>query len=533
MNARTVCSPLVLTAASLLVWSVNVEAQDVPKAIESITEAELRDHIFFLASDFLEGRDAAGNGYQLAAQYAAVHLGQAGLQTMYTDSAGAPSFFQQIQFVSSALGPESSFGVTVGGIEVPLTRGGDYVLQEFLASGADRRVTETPIFLGYGIEEPGLGWNDYDGMDVTGRMVLMVAGAPTRDGEPVLPEEQHQLYSSLQRSANALFQTAMNHGATTLIVVPDSGSAALWDIINSQASTPSTRPMVQGADPDAPAPALSELVLIKSESAMELLSGTGFDPITGTGTYTTGPLENVQFSLNTQHNVEPGYSSPNVVGLLTGTDPTLRDEYIVVTAHLDHVGIQNGAVFNGADDNASGSAAVLEAAEAAAMTPGKRSMIFVLLTAEEKGLLGATAFASNPPVPIENIVLNINLDMVGRNSPDFPDVLLALASENGRATLLEMIRDVNDAGVGAPLDWRLNEGPDPHAHVQRSDQMAFMQKGIPAILITRGFMGPDYHEASDDPETINYEKVLHAARLTLGLAVEAANRVELGLASGG
>ena len=83
------------------------------------------------------------------------------------------------------------------------------------------------------------------------------------------------------------------------------------------------------------------------------------------------------------------------------------------------------------------------------------------------------------------------------------------------------------------MDWRLNEGPDPHAHVQRSDQMAFMQKGIPAILITRGFMGPDYHEASDDPETINYEKVLHAARLTFGLAVEAANRVELGLGSGG
>jgi Zn-dependent M28 family amino/carboxypeptidase len=129
-------------------------------------------------------------------------------------------------------------------------------------------------------------------------------------------------------------------------------------------------------------------------------------------------------------------------------------------------------------------------------------------------------------VPLESIVLNINLDMVGRNSPEFPDALLALASEEGRADLAGMIREVNETQVGAMLDWRLIEGEDPHGHVQRSDQLAFMQEGIPAILITRGFMGPDYHEPSDDPETINYNKVLQAAQLTFGLAVKAANRDE-------
>jgi hypothetical protein len=116
--------------------------------------------------------------------------------------------------------------------------------------------------------------------------------------------------------------------------------------------------------------------------------------------------------------------------------------------------------------------------------------------------------------------------MVGRNSPEFPDALLALASEEGRSDLVGLIREVNETRVGATLDWRLIEGEDPHGHVRRSDQLAFMQKGIPAILITRGFMGPDYHEPSDDPETINYDKVLQAAKLTFGLAVEAANREE-------
>jgi Zn-dependent M28 family amino/carboxypeptidase len=229
----------------------------------------------------------------------------------------------------------------------------------------------------------------------------------------------------------------------------------------------------------------------------------------------------------TDANGEPSYlqqsTLPNVAGLLPGTDPVLKDEYIVVTAHLDHVGVRDGEIFNGADDNASGSAAVIEAAEAAAMVPGKRSIIFVLLAAEERGFLGARYFTDNPPVPIEQIVLNINLDMVGRNSPEFPEVLLALGSENRRPELHQLIRNVNQS-VRARLDWRLNEGEDPHNHMQRSDQLVFMQRNIPAILITRGFMGPDYHQPSDDPETINYDKVLQAARLAFGLAVEAANR---------
>jgi hypothetical protein len=514
---------------ALLLLPAVGEAQEWTHAVRSITEAELRDHVFYLASDFLEGRETATRGYELAAQYTAVHLEQAGLQPLYTDSTGVPSYFQRIQFVSSAVSPESGLGVTVGGVVNALGFGEEFVVQEIFATGADRSVEESPVFLGFGIQEPDLGWDDYAGLDVAGKIGVIVVGVPTRDGEAVLPEEQHQFYSSFQQSASARFRAALDHGITTLIVVPDSGAAAIWEAISRRAGTPSTRALVKGAEEGGPAPAMSELILLKPEAAVQLLSGTGLDPMTRTGTYAPGLLEGVQISLEMRHDVEPGYSSPNVVGLLPGSDAVLKDEHIVVTAHLDHVGIQNGVVFNGADDNASGSAAVLEAAEAAAMMSVGRSVIFLLLTAEEKGMQGSTTFAANPPVPIESIVLNINLDMVGRNSPDFPDVLLALASENGRPQLLDLIREVNDAGVRAPLDWRLNEGEDPHAHVERSDQMAFMQRGIPAILITRGFMGPDYHEATDDPETINYAKILHAARLTFALTVEAANREDLGL----
>ncbi len=510
-----------LAAIPLLVPTAALNAQERAAPLASITEAELRDHVFFLASDFLEGRDAHEKGYMLAAQYGAIHFAAAGLGPMFIDSTGRESFFQQVSFENATMSTESSMRVTVGGMETTLHLGEEFLAQQVFPSG-DAPITGTPVFLGYGIEEPDLGWNDYEGLDLAGKIAVVAAGAPMRNGAPVLPPEQHQRYSSLLRSGQSLFMPLMNRGAAVVIIIPDSAFMPMWAQFAAASTRPSVR-RVSANEPEGNPQGLAWVVVLKPEAAAEMLLETGFDPLSASGAYTPGPLEDVTISLEMQSDVEPAFTSPNVVGMLPGTDSLLKDEVVVVTAHLDHVGIRGGDIYNGADDNASGAAAVIEAAEAAGMAPGKRSIIFALLTSEEDGLLGAGYFAENPPVPIEQIVLNINLDMVGRNSPDFPDVLLAMGSEFRRPELLQLIRDVN-AQVAAPLDWRLNDGPDPHNHVQRSDQMAFMQKGIPAILITRGFMGPDYHQASDDPETINYPKVLHAARLAFALAMEAANR---------
>jgi hypothetical protein len=525
MNLLAWKKPIGLAALALVIPTCAPQAQESAGPLESITEAELRDHIYYLAADFLKGRDTGTEGYMLAAHYGAILFDAAGLEPLFTDSAGAPSFFQPIAFESAKVSGASAMRATVGGESKSYRLG-----QEFLAlqifSGGELTVEEMPVFLGYGIEAPDHGWNDYEELDVSGKIAIIVPGAPTRNGEPVLPEEQHRVYSSLSRSANARIMSAVDHEVSTLIVVIDSASTSIWNEVAAMMDRPSTRPMPGGAPGQSSPRSHPWIILIKAAEAADLLSGTGYDPVSGSGPCSPGKLDGVSIALDLKHDVEPAYSAPNVVGLLPGTDSVLKHEYIVVTAHLDHVGIRNGQIYNGADDNASGSAAVLEAAEAAAMAPSKRSIIFVLLTAEEKGLLGSMYFADNPPVPIENIVLNINLDMVGRNSPDWPESLLAMGSENRRPELLELIREVNSR-VGADLDWRLNEGSDPYAHVQRSDQLAFMQKGIPAILITRGFMGPDYHQPSDDPETINYPKVLQAARLAFALAVEAGNRETL------
>ncbi len=512
---------LSLAACALLIPTATLQPQGSVDALESITEAELRDHIHYLASDFLAGRKTGEPGYLLAARYGAIHFGAAGLEPLFADSVGAPSFFQHIAFNSAMVSGGSTMRVTVRGEARSYGLGAEFITLQ-IRSGAELNVEQTPVFLGYGIAEPDHGWNDYEGMDVSGKIAVIVSGAPTRNGAAVLPEEQHGIYSSLPRSANARVISALNHGVSALIIVIDSGSTSLWNEVAGRMRQSSLQPTPRGMAGEGGSNSSLWIVLIREQDAVDLLSGTGYDPVAGTGPVTPGQLDGVRIALDLRYDSEPAFAAPNVVALLPGTDPLLKHEYVVVSAHLDHLGARNGEVFNGADDNASGSAAVLEAAEAAAMAPVKRSIIFVLFTAEEDGLLGSTYFAENPPVPIENIVLSINLDMVGRNSPGWPESLLALGSENRRAELLGVIRDVN-ARVGAKLDWRLNEGSDPYAHVQRSDQLAFLQQGVPAILITRGFMGPDYHTPSDDPETINYPKVTQAARLAYALAVEVGN----------
>ncbi len=522
MHRRASGQVIVLAALALLISTAACQAQETVDPLESITEAELRDHIHYLASDFLAGRKTGEAGYMLAAQYGAILFDAAGLEPMFTDSSGAPSFFQPIAFESAKVSGAIAMRITRAGTAKSYRLGEDFVA--FPMSGADELNSEAvPVFLGYGIEEPDHGWDDYEGLDVSGRIAVIVFGAPTRDGEPVLPEEQHRIYSSPSRSANARVISALEHGVSALIMVIDSQSTSLWNDVASRMERPTVYPRPPASPERGGSRSGLWIIMIKAQDAVDLLSGPGYDPVARTGPCTPGPLDGVRIALDLKYDVDLAFSAPNVVALLPGTDPILRDEYIVVTAHLDHLGVRSGQVYNGADDNASGSAAVLEAAEAAAMAPAKRSILFVLFAAEEDGLLGSMYFADNPPVPLEDIVLNINLDMVGRNSPDWPESLLALGSDNRRPELLELIRNVN-ARVGAKLDWRLNEGSDPHVHVQRSDLAAFIQKGIPAILITRGFMGPDYHRPSDDPETINYPKVYTAARLAYALAAEAGNR---------
>ena len=219
-------------------------------------------------------------------------------------------------------------------------------------------------------------------------------------------------------------------------------------------------------------------------------------------------------------------SAPNVAGILQGSDPVLRGEYVVFSAHMDHIGIgrpnaQGDSINNGADDDASGTAAVLEIAEAFASLPTKpkRSMIFVLVSGEEKGLWGSAYFAENPPVPIEFMVADLNIDMVGRN---WPDTIVAIGMEH--SDLGETLGLVNEAHPELEMTAIDDIWPDEGFYF-RSDHYNFARKGVPVLFFFNG-THEDYHGRDDEADRIDAEKAVRIGQLIFYLGSEVANRVE-------
>jgi Zn-dependent M28 family amino/carboxypeptidase len=213
-------------------------------------------------------------------------------------------------------------------------------------------------------------------------------------------------------------------------------------------------------------------------------------------------------------------SAPNAVGILPGTDPALREEYIVVSAHMDHVGVNSAhpkdSIWNGADDDASGTAGVLALAEAFATAPTKRSIVFLTVSGEEHGLWGSAWFAANPPVPIGKIVANLNLDMIGRNWKDSIVVIGQEHSDLG-ATLMKVAAAHPELGI-TPI-------PDPWPQENffgRSDHYNFARRGVPALFFFNG-THEDYHQPSDSPDKIDAEKESRIVKLIYHVGVAVAN----------
>ena len=483
--------------------------------IASISEAELRDHIFYLADDALEGRLIGSRGYAAAAVYGASQFRGAGLVPIYRDGSDQTTYFQSVKMIFGSLGARTVLHVNRGGKKQTYHLGKDLWIQkrDFIGFAAEGQ----PVFVGYGIDEPDHGWNDYENLDVAGKIVIAYTGAPQKGGEPILPGELNRIYTNTFQSINQRLLAALKRGVSTLLLVPDEKTAKSWQ------GKVGFKQRGFASSGDEAEPLSLQYYLIHPDAAAFLLQGTGPDPKKGRGGFRPAVLGDLRIKLEVDRQISEELASDNVVGMIRGSDPVLRDEYIVVSAHLDHLGQREGEVFNGADDNASGCAAIIDAAEALGMAPPRRSVIFALFTGEEGGAFGSRQFVARPPVPLEKIVLNINADMVGRNSQPFPEALLAISSAESRDRLSDMIVNANDTIAGAPVDIARSNSAPWTDFLYGSDQFCFIMRGIPAILVTRGFMQPDYHRASDDAGTVNYKKVWHAARLIYALTVVAAN----------
>lgn len=452
-------------------------------AAAGIAPAGVLRHIEILASDELRGRDTPSPGLEQAAVHIVDHFRELGLQPSGDDG----TFVQRYPYNAERLDRD--------GLRMELRAATDTV----------RPVLGSDLFVLPARTDSVVGVPLFAGRARTGAALPSMAA-----GRIVMFFVPDTLGAAWQNDVTSALQAAFIARAAAAVLVLDSVfTAASLGMLADQLATQV-----------APLP----VVGVSYAMGRTLFERAGADFTVARGRTDGAPLslEGVTFAVNTP--VESASASvPNVVAVLRGSDPALQDEYVVYSAHFDHVGVgradvSGDSIYNGADDNASGTAALLEIARAftSLERAPSRSIMFVLVSGEEKGLLGSAHFVEQPPVPTSRMVANINVDMIGRNAPD---TVVAIGQEHSSLgpTVQAVARRNADLGLVVAHD------PWPEEQLfYRSDHFSFAKKEVPAIFFTTG-LHEEYHQPGDEAHLIDTDKVARVARLLFHLGHEIAN----------
>jgi hypothetical protein len=504
----------------LLVVVFNAVAQK--EALESITENELKAHLEFIASDYMQGRDFGTPipGLELTADYLKTECMKMGLKPVGTD------YFQIVEMVSVKPDAENTFFKLneINGTEKYKTK------DIFTLGGSSENdtVTGDVVFCGYGWYNEETKYNDTEGMDIKDKIVLVM----TRNRETALDTSKKSFDSNLE---GMKLNKAFFGGAKALILVPDplNPDKKSLDMVKGFVYRGSYT--LKGAKASSFIPV--KLIFGTEELANEIVKESGKtllqlqNEINKSGSPKSFEVKNYMAEIQLIKKSEP-VEGKNIVAILEGSDPILKNECVVLSAHYDHLGIAaNGDINNGADDNGSGTVALLEIAEAITKMKKhpKRSIVFAWFTAEEYGLIGSEYYTLNPIFPLKNTVANINLDMVGRSAEnellkvDNPEK--SLAGPNGiyiitgdKSPELTEISNKICGKLGLiPSDALTDE------FMERSDQFNFHKNGIPVIAVFTGFH-EDYHHPTDDFDKIDYLKMKRVAEYAFLVTDEVANQ---------
>jgi hypothetical protein len=483
----------------------------ISEGAESITIPELRDHMFYLASDELEGRKSGTAGYDKAAQYVVTQLRQAGLSPVCKNEDSTLSYYQEFFIGKYSPGPNNT--ITIGKNSDKRTYsfednflinyGGPFEIKE-LSGGL--------VFVGAGIREPEYGIDNYKNMDVNGKWAVILEDMPAYLKEK-LPKTLVQKYLFPPDNRKLIVQQTKDAGAIGIILIPNDYHFKNWKITAESYRDFYTIPGTGQVWVDTALP----VVLIDSAMIKYLFTGQKYNPLEDKKSCKSFELKKCNLTLHKEY-LSSTIHTANVIGMIEGSDPVLKNEYITLSAHLDHLGIQHGEVMNGADDNASGSAGIIEIAEALAMSKPIRSIICILFTAEEIYFQGSYFFMDNPSVPVNHIIANINLDMIGCSDTDVKGLAPMGA---GRITpkLRELISAVSERTQYVPVDWAY---ADTDRYVNMSDHYPFHLKKIPAVFFFSGD-NADIHMPSDDPEKIDYNFFQRSCKLVYEVVMELAN----------
>lgn len=485
-------------AAATILFASAAYAQ-APAGAPQIAPEAVRAHVEFLADDLLEGRDAGTRGYDIAAEYVAAEYLGMGLVPAGDDG----GWMQSVPLREARLDGTPRLTLTVGGEAVETVYVEDMLTGASL-DAADETIEAPLVFVGYGIHRPDLGIDDYAGLDIEGAIVVALGGFPKG------MDSETGAHLGAQKSVMAEAQGAI--GSIGIRTLQDLERVP-WERMQQYAGTPSVTWVEADGTAFSRAPGIRNGAILSPEMATRLFAGApqSYAEIQATADREGGRPQG--FALDATARIESpsvrrDIASANVVAMLPGSDPALAGEYVLMTAHLDGLGIGENiegedTIRNGAMDNAAGVATMLEVARALAASPEppRRPILFAALTAEEDGLLGADYLARNPVVADGEVVAVVNFDMPVLLY-ELGDVI-AFGAEN--STLGPIV-----AEAAASAGLALSPDPMPEEGVfTRSDHYRFVQQGVPAVFLATGFGGEgaaqfqnflatDYHQPSDD-----------------------------------
>jgi len=435
-----------------------------------VQSQRVRAHLKFLSDDALQGRAPGYPGSALAAKYIASQFEEAGL----LPASGTNSYFQNVELTGNVCEPTLS--VRGNNTFLRLRPGEDFVAWTELDQSFVSLRRKELVFVGYGISSTEFNWFDYSNIDVNGKILLILVNEPISNSNDFFNGDALTYYGRWTYK----FEEATKRGAEGVILIHTDELAGYgWNVIQS-----SRNRELFYIQPDSGALQLQLKAWVNRETAERILAGAGTTLSEIINKANSSSFRAFSLGLTasaTIKNVTRKLESANVIGILPGDDPVLKNEYICYTAHYDHLGkIDDTQIFNGAIDNASGTATLIELATAFSESPipSKRSLLFIATTAEESGLLGSKYYVQNPVVPLRQTVANINLDAlnVWRKTRD----IVTLGADY--STLAELCET-----VAREMNMKITTDPNPSQGIFfRSDQLNFFKKGIPAIFLKSG-----------------------------------------------
>jgi len=498
-----------------------------------INENQLKSYVNFLASPLLSGRENGEQGLEIAQQFVVSQAMLAGLKP-----ANGNSYLQPYQIIETSLDESKSlFGIKSA--EGNFEKIDQKLIQIMPSIPSDFAINGEVVFAGYGLKQIVYGYNDYADIDIAGKIVLIMDGSPTSANGEYLFEGND--WSTQFASINAKISYVLYSKAKAVIIVPDPKSGAttteqMYPGIEHEFKA--SRRLKGDAERRNMSTNTPVIMLANSEVADRLLEGSGYT-LEELQKMIDNNLKPYSFDINgkeisivkaTKTEEKTLY---NTAAIIEGSDPLLKDEYLVFSCHIDHLGGTNGRIYPGADDNATGCAALMAMAKAfnEAVEPPKRSLLFLWFSGEEIGLYGSRTYVDNPLVPLSESVADINIDMIGRSkgiadtsesNPMTGPTGVFVISGNQSQELMEIADKIDKESV-IDFDYSLSGKNNELQLFSRSDHYNFVKNDIPVLFFFTG-LHTDYHTPYDTVDKIEFGKMEEIVKTIYRIGYTIANQ---------